>query len=214
MWCLVIGPTMRSSLPSTAPLLSSLCGTGRLSLYTIKMIDHNELYASWMAKGSYFNLMIDCGDLYNQWVENALRYLPPEILDANKEKLVFISTAQTDACRVARNYCENREVIFLSERILPKLGASEGQPKVRYFIFTVVHEVAHAIKKHKSPKFDNLSEVEIQAQEDEADKMALDWFNQYIVERNNKYLKPLTPQEIKIQQDKNIELMEKLHTGV
>jgi len=157
--------------------------------------------------------MINCGDRYNQWVENALCYLPPEILDANKEGLVFISTAQTDACRIARNYCENREVIFLSERILPKFLDSEGQSKVRYFIFTVLHEVAHAIEKHKSPKFDNLSEVEIQTQEDEADRMALDWFNQHIKERNNKYLKPLTMQEINIQQDKNIELMEKLHTG-
>jgi hypothetical protein len=178
------------------------------------MINHDELYASWITKGSYFKLMIDCGDKYNQWIEIALRYLPSEILDANKEKLVFISTAQMDACRVARNYCENREVILLSERILPKLGANEGQRKVRYFIFTVLHEVAHAIKKHKSPKFHNLSEVEIQAQEDEADKMALDWFNQHIEKRNNNYLKPLTPNEIMIQQEKNIELMEKLHSGV
>jgi len=168
------------------------------------MIDHDELYASWITKGSYFNLMIDCGDKYNQWVENALRYLPSEILDANKEKLVFISTVQTDACRVARNYCENREVILLSERILPKLGANEGQRKVRYFILTVLHEVAHAIKKHKSPKFDNLSEAEIQAQENEADKMALDWFNQHVEESNNKYLKPLTPQEIEIEQKQNM----------
>lgn len=178
------------------------------------MIDYDKLYASLIAKGSYFNLMIDCGDLYNQWVEYALHYLPPEILDANKEKLVFISTAQLGSHRVARYYCENREVILLSETILPKAGATEGQPEVRYFIFTVLHEVAHAISKHKSPKFDNLSEVEIQAQEDEANKMALDWFNQHIEKRRNRYLKPLTQQEIKIQEDKNIKIMEKLYTGV
>ena len=78
-----------------------------------------------MIEGSYFNHMLDCGDRYNQWVKIALGYLPIEILDENSENLVFISTAQRDACRVARFYCENREVILLSERILPKQGAVE-----------------------------------------------------------------------------------------
>ncbi len=178
------------------------------------MNTQEKLYESWLVKGSYFNLMIDCGDYYNQWVENALKfYLPFEILNEYKEKLVFISTAKCDACRIARYYFKNREVILLSDRILPKCGDSEGQANVRYFIFTVLHEIAHAIKKHKSPKFDNLSEEESQAQEDEADILALNWFNQGIKKRNNKYLKPLSEEEIKIQQDKNIELMEKLYAN-
>jgi len=173
-----------------------------------------NLYESWLVKGSYFNLMIDCGDYYNQWVENALKYyLPFEVLNEYKEKLVFISTAQCDACRIARQYCEDREVILLSDRVLPKSGDSEGKANVRYFIFTVLHEIAHAIKKHKSPKFDNLSEKENQNQEDEADMLALNWFNQGIEKRNNIYLKPLTKEEIKIQQDKNIALVEKLYAN-
>ena len=40
----------------------------------IHMNTQGKLYESWHVKGSYFNLMIDCGDYYNQWVENALKF--------------------------------------------------------------------------------------------------------------------------------------------
>ena len=141
--------------------------------------------------------MLECGHLYNPWVQIALEYLPRAVLDENKENLVFISTAQRDACRVARHYCENREVIILSERIFPKLserffpkqGADVRKPKVRYFIFVVLHEVVHAVKKHKTLKFDDLTRQENKAQEDEADKIAMGWFNEHVKARNNQYLK-------------------------
>ena len=178
------------------------------------MTDTDKLYQSWIIDGSYFNQMLDCGDRYNQWVEIALKYLPQAVLDENKENLVFLSTAHRDACRVARPYCENREVILLSERILPKQGANEGHPEVRNFIYTVLHEVVHAIKNHKSPKFDNLTEQEDQSQEDEADAIALEWFNEHVRELNNPYLKPITSEEIKSIQEKNQILMENLYSGV
>ena len=157
--------------------------------------------------------MLNCGDYYNSWVQHALRYLPEKILDENKESLVFASTAQRDGCRFARKFCENREIILLSERILPKRNAKENHPEVRYFIFVVLHEVAHAIKKHKSPVFDDLTLEKIQAQEEEADKIALDWFNQHIKERDNPYLKPLTKEEIEAEMEKNRELIKKLYKG-
>ena len=78
----------------------------------------------------------------------------------------------------------------------------------------VLHEVVHAIKKHKSPKFDNLTEQENQAQEDEADVIALEWFNEHIRELNNPYLKPITREEIRDIQQKNQALMENLFAGV
>jgi hypothetical protein len=167
-----------------------------------------------MIPGSFFNEMLDCGHWYNQWVEIALCYLPQTVLEENKDKLAFISTAQVDGCRVARHYCENCEVIFLSERILPKQGADEGQPDVRYFIYVVLHEVVHAIKKHKSPKFNKLTPEEKKAQEDEADVIAMEWFNEYIKALNNKYLKPITQEEIQRAKRNNQDLMEKLYTGV
>lgn len=178
------------------------------------MTDREKLYESWMIEGSYFNQMLDCGHHYNQWVQIALEYLPEAVLDEHKEGLVFISTAQRDGCRVARRYCQNREVILLSERVLPKSGANEGQPAVRYFIYVVLHEVAHAVKKHKSPKFDNLTEQENQVQEDEAHAMAMEWFNEHVKARNNEFLKPITKQEVEEAEKKNIALMESLYAGV
>ncbi len=158
--------------------------------------------------------MLNCGHKYNQWVQNALCYLPQDILDEHKEKLVFLTTADIDGCRVARHYCENREVILLSERILPKQHANEGQPDVRYFIYVVLHEVVHAIKKHKSPKFDNLTPIEKQAQEDEADRLALEWFNQHIEEIGNPNIKPLTKTDIEIEQEKQQVVREQLYTDI
>jgi len=136
--------------------------------------------------------MLECGSLYNQWVQLALHYLPQMVLDEIKNNVVFISMAHQDACRVTRHYAENCEIIILSERILPKQGANEGQPEVRYFIYAVLHELAHAIKKHKSPKLDNLTEQEKQSQENEADEIALKWFNEHIKELNNPYLNLVT----------------------
>jgi len=178
------------------------------------MTDTDELYQSYIVEDSYFNRMLDCGDNYNLWVQNALKYLPQAVLDENKDNLVFISTAHRDACRVARHYCENREVILLSERVLPKRGANEGQPEVRYFIFVVLHEVAHAVKRHKSPKFDKLTPEENRAQEDEANKIAMEWFNDHVKLRNNPSLKSITMDEINEMRKKNQELMNNLYTGV
>ena len=96
---------------------------------------------------------------------------------------------------------------------MPKQGANGGQSEVRYFIYVVLHEVVHAIKKHKSPKFDNLTEQENHAQEEEADAIALEWFNEHVKELNNPYVKPLTIEEINEMRKKNQVLMEKLYEG-
>lgn len=175
------------------------------------MTEYDSLYTSWRVRGSYFNRIIHCGSRYNRWVEIALGYLPREIFFEYREKLAFISTAESDACRLARTLCENREIILLSERILPKSGVSEDHSDVRYFIFTILHEVAHAVKKHRSPLFDNLTVEENQAQEKEADDIALSWFNYHVKRRNNPYLKPIKPSEIKIAKERNQNLMKKMH---
>ncbi|MDY6857451.1 MAG: hypothetical protein SWO11_22655 [Thermodesulfobacteriota bacterium] len=174
-----------------------------------------NLYESSIRKGSYFNKMLDCGREHNWWLELALKYLPKEIFEKHKESFLFTSTANRDACRVARHYCQSREIILISERILPgQKVRDETDPKARYFIYVVLHEVAHAIKKHKSPIFDNLSKEECDAQEEEADKLVLLWFNDHIEKRNNKYLLPITKEEITAAQNKNQELMKNLKTGI
>jgi len=67
------------------------------------MTDPNKLYESYIRKGSYFNLMLNCGHNYNQWVQNALCYLPQDILDEHKENLLFLTTADVDGRRIARH---------------------------------------------------------------------------------------------------------------
>lgn len=170
------------------------------------MTPPEQLYESWVRKGSYFNRMIDCGSSRNRWVEIALGYLPYEVLDENKEALVFIALSECDACRVAPQYRE-REMILLSEHVFPERGVAEDHPSARYFIFVVLHEIAHAIRKHKSPRFDRLSKEEAEAQEREADDMACEWFNAHVKDVGNPYLLPLSRDEVREAQEQNQKLM-------
>ncbi len=167
------------------------------------------LYQSSIIRGSYFNRMLDCGP-YDRWVEIALGYLPREILEEHKENLAFISMAHRDGTRLARLTCETREVIVLSEHVLPNIHANEGQSEVRYFFYVVLHEVAHAIKKHRSPQYDSLTNEEFEAQEKEADDLAFKWFNDHITALANPYLPAITDEEIKLAQTKSQEVMQRL----
>jgi len=177
------------------------------------MTDDDQLYESWMIDGSAFNQMLHCGDRYNQWVQNALEYLPRDILDEHKARLAFVATADRDGCRVARLLCQTREIIVLSECILPKAGADEGQPDVRYFIFVVLHEVVHAVKQHRSPLCDSLTQAEEAAQEREADDLAVEWFNAHIAALGNPYLQPLTRKDIDEAQARSQAAMDRLYRG-
>ena len=165
-----------------------------------------QLYESWLRKGSYFNRMIDCGFSRNRWVEIALGYLPYNVLDENREGLVFIALGECDACRLAPQYRE-REIILLSEHIFPNPGVAVDHATARYFIFAVLHEVAHAILKHRSPRFDDLSKEENDAQEREADEMAYQWFNDHVKREDNPYLLPLSPDEVRKAEERNQEIM-------
>lgn len=156
--------------------------------------------------------MLDCGS-YDRWVEIALEYLPRDVLDEHKENLAFISMAHRDGCRLSRVLCETREIILLSDHVLPKGRTDEGQPNVRYFIYVVLHEVAHAIKKHKSPQYDCLSQAEFEAQEEEADALALQWFNDHIVILENPNLPAITHEEIEQAQAKSQEVMRGMLNG-
>jgi hypothetical protein len=58
--------------------------------------------------------------LYNRWVEIALPYLPRDVFDATEERLALVSTGQVDGYRVAREFCEKRELFVLAEHILTR----------------------------------------------------------------------------------------------
>ena len=83
----------------------------------------------------------------------------------------------------------------------------------RYFIFVVLHEIAHAYLKHLSPKLDSLTDSEMEAQEDEADKLALQWFNGYVEARANSFLPKLTRDEIDKAKTKSTKEREKIYRG-
>lgn len=161
-----------------------------------RMIDHTKLRLPWRYRESCLHDMLDCGDRGNDLVANALKFLPDDVLASHCDNLVIISTLERDACRVARHYCENRELIILSERIFPPVGVHLDAANGRYFVFAVLHEVAHATRKHQSPKFDELSRDQARAQEHEADAVALEWFNSHVEAWGNPHMKPITIDEV------------------
>lgn len=161
------------------------------------------------------NAVLDCRYWHNLWLKVALEYLPKNLFDQNAKGFLFTSTAYRDACRIARHYCQTREIILISERVLPgKKIVDETDPKARYFIYVVLHEVAHAVRKHKSPELDNLTKDEIEAQEREADVLAISWFNDHVRERKSEHLLPIKKQEIEAAQSKNKEMMKKIKAGI
>jgi hypothetical protein len=178
------------------------------------MDEYSELYIPSIVTGSYFNTMINCGANYNGWVEIALQYVPKEILWEYREKIVFIGTGAADACRVAPALRTQREIIILSERIFPKRGAKEDALKAKYFIFCVLHELAHAVKQHRSPLLDALTREENVAQEKEADDTALMWMEAHVQEVNNPYLKAIPLAELARAKAESQSLMEKAYADI
>ena len=150
--------------------------------------------------------MIDCGYARNRWVEIALGYLPYEVLDEQKESFVFIALGECDACRLAPQYRE-REIILLSDQVFPDPGVAVDHSTARYFIFAVLHEVAHALQKHRSPRFDALSKEENEVQEREADELAYQWFNDHVKRQDHPHLLPLSADEVRMVQKRNQERM-------
>jgi hypothetical protein len=128
------------------------------------------------------DILIDCGgDYANAAVRSVLEdYLPPDVLSAFDGRLALVSTGDVDGVRLAKSFCRDRDVIVLSERIIPvKSGDEEFHPGYRYFIFVVLREIAHACKDHLSPLSDDLTAAQLETQTREADELALNWFNEH-----------------------------------
>ncbi len=145
--------------------------------------------------------MLYCGAQMNRWVEIALNYLPDEIFDKINGKIA-ITVLKSDAARLAQEICNQEEIILLSPWIFSYMpaGSCETDKECRYFIFCVLHEVAHVVLKHYPP--DQLSGTENKGQEDVADRYALKWFNKYAFEYRDNGLTPIAIEEIKETQEK------------
>ena len=142
------------------------------------MTDHRCLYEPWHAEGSFLNRMLHVGGMagsWGTWFTHALRHLPLDVFDDIKEMIMVVSTGHVDGCRVPPDVQEGRELVLISDRVLPKSGSSGDQPEVRYFVVTVLHEIAHVVCRHRSPR--SISTESNSTQEDEARTIALEWFN-------------------------------------
>ncbi len=126
--------------------------------------------------------MFSCSYDAKFWICHALRCLPSEIWDSLRERLAFVCMDSSDGRRLTHEFCENHEIIILSERIVPRGNVAEDDSKVRYFMFAVLHEVAHAVCDHQAPKA--ISEAENVGQENDADRFAFAWFNEYLKSKN------------------------------
>ncbi|MFZ5562830.1 MAG: hypothetical protein ACOZBW_02175 [Thermodesulfobacteriota bacterium] len=140
--------------------------------------------------------MLYCGRYKNVWVERALAYLPDDVFDKIEGK-VAITVLNSDACRLGDKVKDKDEVIVLSPWIFSYIppGSSEADKEWRYFIFAILHEIAHAVLKHFPP--DELSPQESKSQEDEADAHALAWFNSHVLANTKIGLTPITIDEVR-----------------
>ena len=128
------------------------------------------------------DILIRCGGNYaNAAVRSVLEnYLPADVLSAFDGRLAFVSTGDVDGVRLTKSFCRDRDVIVLSERIVPvRSDDEEFHPGYRYFIFVVLREIAHACKEHLSPLSDDLTAAQVESQKREAEELALKWFNEH-----------------------------------
>ncbi len=143
------------------------------------------------------DILIDCGGAYaNAAVRSVLEnYLPADVLNAFDGRLAFVSTTSVDGVRLTKSFCRDRDVIVLSERIIPVTSEDEEfHPDYRYFIFVVLREIAHACKGHISHFSNDLTAAQLESQTREAEELALKWFNEHA--STTLFQPPLTVNEI------------------
>ena len=119
-----------------------------------------------------------------------------------------ITILSSDALRLGKKIREKKEIIILSSWIFTfmKPSCSEDEKEFQYFIFCILHEVAHAVLEHRPP--DELFSQENEDHEGEADKCALEWFNNYVLENSDKGYKAIMIEEIRETQNEYQEKLE------
>lgn len=128
-----------------------------------------------------FDTFCFCGGITHEinCLRESLYCLPPDTLKWCSENVVYFSTcAFKTGSRLSRGVCETKEIIILSDKIFP-LTFTPSDKSTRFFIFIVFHETAHAILKHQCTRFDKITGESKALQEQEADALALEWFEFY-----------------------------------
>ena len=107
----------------------------------------------------------------------ALKYLPVEIQEWVSNNTAFFSTfGKRYGSRLSPTMCSTKEIIYLSEKTFP-LDFIENSLPTQYFIFVVLHEVAHAKFKHDCDNQERKLHPDNDPLESEANKQAITWFN-------------------------------------
>jgi hypothetical protein len=110
---------------------------------------------------------------------------------------VIVSVPEYIAVRLTKRFYDNRDIIVLSASLFPQEhGVKKTDEEFRFFAYTVLHEVAHALCNHKSQKLDGLTREENEHQETEARALAIQWFNERIQKPDKKHHRTLTVKEI------------------
>lgn len=149
---------------------------------------------------------------WHAWFIDALKHVPVSILEDLKPRLLIIATGHSDGCRIPPSIKEGRdEIIIIAGRILPKQAMMADNPKVRYFMHAVLHEIAHIAKEHVSPN--EITKEENTRQEQEADNLAMDWFNKCELQLRGEDSIPFTDEELKKSEAEATALIEANYDG-
>jgi len=130
-------------------------------------------------------------------IKIALNYVPEFVVNDLRDHLAILTMTHRPGLRLSRPLCETCEVVLLSEERFPRVGGQQHESDFRFFIYLVLHELAHTYLKHKCPYFDKLSPEEITKNEDDATAKAIEWFNLHIFEKQQLGQKTMNDIEIK-----------------
>ena len=107
-------------------------------------------------------------------INAALEHLPHDVRKDLAPRLVIIGGDWCGAYHIPESVRTKFEIVCLSDAFLKQHPNADP-----FFISTVLHEVAHAYRKHKSKLFDGLSQAEADRQQAEADELAQSWYPDY-----------------------------------
>ena len=147
----------------------------------------------WRSRGSNMVIQFSCSDDAKTNITHAIQCIPlPEIEGMN---ILFVCIDNSDARRLVMENYKEFEIIVISEFVVPRNWRIEDDWTKRYFNFVILHEVAHALLKHKSPN--QLSANEHEKQETDADTKAMEWLNSYF---ESKKMALFTSDELELSQ--------------
>lgn len=105
-------------------------------------------------------------------ITNALAYLP---YPKRRKIPRFVSSIVT---MYGNNGCcfdtSEKRIVYISEEIIPDKGIGDYTLYYKWFVYTVLHECAHAVLKHKPVSEDDPRHAR---QEKHAQKLAVLWLN-------------------------------------